>query len=217
MKPFNTRTWFIWVATLAFVSSSVFGGPLTRVANTTLRMPTNPPTFGYTTANAFPSLTFTNPTTIVSAPGETNRLFVVEKRGRIVAITNLAAPTRTIFMDLSARVVTSAGDTGGGVGEERGLLGMAFHPGYATNGFFYVFYTGNATKQTIIMQGIYISARMVIFTYRWEMRELRITASPTPKKSTRITLPRLCVWMWTKGRAALSPTRTLLCPRLPTT
>src|SRR5437879_4555950 len=106
-------------------------------------MPSSPPTFGYTTANVFPTLTFTNPTTIGSAPGETNRLFVVEKRGRIVVITNLAAPTRTIFMDLSASVITSAGDNGAGVGEERGLLGMAFHPGYATNGYFYVWYTGN--------------------------------------------------------------------------
>src|SRR5258707_8888696 len=99
-------------------------------------------TSGYVLTNAFPGLTFTNPLCIASPPGETARLFVVEKRGRIVVITNLALPTRTLFMDISARVTTGSSDSGSGVGDERGLLGLAFHPGYATNGSFYVFYTG---------------------------------------------------------------------------
>src|SRR4051794_3677284 len=97
---------------------------------------------GYALTNAFPGLTFTNPVCLASPPGETSRLFIVEKKGRIVVITNLAAPTRTIFMDISSNVI-SAGDTS--VGGEEGLLGLTFHPGYATNGFFYVFYTGSAT------------------------------------------------------------------------
>src|SRR5215471_6152198 len=66
----------------------------------------------YATSNAFPGLTFTNPVAIVSPPGETNRLFIVEKKGRIVVITNLAAPTRTVFMDISSSSsVISAADT----------------------------------------------------------------------------------------------------------
>ena len=48
---------------------------------------------------------FTNPVCIVSAPDETNRLFIVEKKGLIVVITNLAAPTRSTFMDISAQVI----------------------------------------------------------------------------------------------------------------
>src|SRR5438874_5315474 len=84
---------------------------------------------GYLLTNAFPSLTFINPVGFASPPGENNRLFIVEKKGRIVVITNLAAPTRTIFMDISGQV-TSAGDTS--IGGEEGLLGLAFHPGYAT-------------------------------------------------------------------------------------
>jgi glucose/arabinose dehydrogenase len=95
---------------------------------------------GYSFVNAFSGITFTNPVVITSPPGETNRLFVVEKRGRIVVITNLAAPNRSIFMDITDRVQASGDDTS--VGDEEGLLGLAFHPGYATNGFFYVFYTG---------------------------------------------------------------------------
>ena len=97
-------------------------------------------TGGYLLTNAFPALTFTNPLCFASPPGETNRLFILERKGRIVVITNLAAPSRSIFMDISG-VVTNDADTS--VGGEEGLLGMAFHPGYATNGFFYVFYTGH--------------------------------------------------------------------------
>src|SRR5262245_41797436 len=98
----------------------------------------------YVLANAFPSIAFTNPICITSPSGATHRLFIVEKKGRIVVITNLVTPTRSIFMDISSSSqVISAVDTS--VGGEEGLLGMAFHPGYATNGFFYVFYTGTAT------------------------------------------------------------------------
>jgi glucose/arabinose dehydrogenase len=101
---------------------------------------------GYATSNAFPGVSFTNPVAVVSPPGETNRLFIVEKKGRIVVITNLAAPTRTIFMDISSSsTVISSSDTS--IGSEEGLLGLAFHPGYATNRYFYVFYTG--TKTTV--------------------------------------------------------------------
>ncbi len=145
MEPCETvrRPTCVWVC-LALTASAfaAFGGPLQRVPNTSLQMPLSPPTVGYTNANAFPGLAFTNPVCFVSPPGETNRLFIVEKRGRIVVITNLAAPTRTIFMDIVSRV-TSAADTS--FGGEEGLLGMDFHPGYRTNNYFYVFYTGNAT------------------------------------------------------------------------
>lgn len=110
-------------------------GPLNRVPNTTLsNLPPTPPLFGYVLTNALPGLTFTQPVAITSPPGETNRLFVVEKTGRILVITNLANPTLTEFMSLS--VVTDS---------ESGLLGLAFHPGYATNGYFYVFSSRSLT------------------------------------------------------------------------
>lgn len=110
-------------------------GPLVRVANTTLtNLPAQPPQFGYTVTNAFPGLPLTQPVGITSPPGETNRLFILEKGGNIVVITNLASPNRTVFMSLP--VVTSS---------ESGLLGLAFHPNYAANGYFYVFYSRNLT------------------------------------------------------------------------
>ncbi len=107
---------------------------LKRVGNATLRMPAEPPVYGVATGAAFP-LSFTQPVAITSPPGESNRLFIVEKLGRIVVITNLASPTRSIFLDISSRLIA---------GGEQGLLGLAFHPGYSTNRHFFVFYTANA-------------------------------------------------------------------------
>jgi glucose/arabinose dehydrogenase len=94
---------------------------------------------GYAVSNAFPdALTFSFPVGIVNAPGDTNRLFIVEQAGRIAVITNLASPNRTVFMDISSRV-----RFGGNIGDEQGCLGLAFHPGYLTNRYFYVFYVSN--------------------------------------------------------------------------
>ena len=71
-------------------------------------------------------------------PGDTQRLFVAERRGAI-RIIDLATNTilSTPFLDIDALVVNFSATTGG---EERGLLGFAFHPNYASNGFFYVHY-----------------------------------------------------------------------------
>ncbi len=73
---------------------------------------------------------FSFPVVLTSPPADA-RLFVVEKRGTIRIVkqgTILATP----FLDLSAKVTT---------GSEQGLLGLAFHPGHATNGLFVVNYT----------------------------------------------------------------------------
>lgn len=86
------------------------------------------------------------PTTIVSPPGDTTRLFVVEKRGaiRIIDLTT-ATPTllTTPFLDIDPIVNGSLT-----VGDEQGMLGLAFDPDYATNGQFYVYYTGGTSAYT---------------------------------------------------------------------
>ena len=74
----------------------------------------------------------------VTAPlGDVGRLFIVEKPGRI-RILRLADDTlvEEPFLDIGTRVWG---------GSERGLLGLAFHPDYAENGFFYVNYSQAAT------------------------------------------------------------------------
>ncbi|HVR71162.1 MAG TPA: PQQ-dependent sugar dehydrogenase [Vicinamibacteria bacterium] len=73
----------------------------------------------------------TMPLDVQSAPGDPTRLFVVEQRGRI-RIVRGSTVVATPFLDISS---------GLGCCGERGLLGLAFHPGYAQNGRFYVNYT----------------------------------------------------------------------------
>ncbi len=129
-----------WVLGLAgaLVSGLALGQALERVANTTLSLPERPPSTGYDLELAFPEVrSFSQPVAIVSAPGETHRLFVLERSGRIRVIPDLEAPTRETFLSLTSRVESQSG--------EQGLLGLAFHPDYQRNGTFFVFYTARGT------------------------------------------------------------------------
>ncbi len=75
---------------------------------------------------------FPLPTEIaVSEPDGRDRLFVVQQRGQIRIIQN-GTPLTTPFLDISSRVSCCG---------ERGLLGLAFPPGFATKQYFYVNYT----------------------------------------------------------------------------
>ena len=85
--------------------------------------------------------TFAQPVYVTSPRGDSSRLFVVEKTGRIRVIKNGALLT-TPFLDISSLVST---------GGEQGLLSMAFDPHYATNGRFYVDYT-NANGDTRVVR-----------------------------------------------------------------
>jgi glucose/arabinose dehydrogenase len=67
----------------------------------------------------------------LTQPLNDGRIFVVEQAGTIRVIRNGALQT-TPFLDISSRVLS---------GGERGLFSVAFHPQYATNHFFYVYFT----------------------------------------------------------------------------
>jgi len=81
--------------------------------------------------------TFTQPVDLQNAGDD--RLFVVEKAGVIKIMNADGSIVATPFLDINSIVFgpTSTND-------ERGLLGLAFHPDYANNGFFYVNYINNA-------------------------------------------------------------------------
>ncbi|MEO1084569.1 MAG: PQQ-dependent sugar dehydrogenase, partial [Acidobacteriota bacterium] len=82
------------------------------------------------------------PVAIRNAGDGTDRLFIVEQGGLIKILENDAV-LPTPFIDLTTPVVS---------GGEQGLLGLAFHPDYATNGYFYVNYTRSGTPldQTVV-------------------------------------------------------------------
>jgi glucose/arabinose dehydrogenase len=76
------------------------------------------------------------PVKLVPAPDGTGRLFVVDQIGEIRLIDAAGALLPTSFLDVRARLVTLDSSY-----DERGLLGLALHPGFASNGRFFVFYT----------------------------------------------------------------------------
>lgn len=82
---------------------------------------------------------FTNPVQVTHAGDGSGRLFVVEQRGVIKVIKN-GTILGTPFLDIRGQVRSPAN----GGGSEQGLLGLAFHPNYETNGYFYLNYTNNS-------------------------------------------------------------------------
>lgn len=99
--------------------------------------PPLPPT-AYALEDAFPGLKFEQPVAIVPVPGDKSRLVIVERTGRLQTLTNLAsdAPAKQVFLDF-----TKPRDGDLTVEGECGLLGFAFHPDYANNGQFFVYYS----------------------------------------------------------------------------
>lgn len=111
-----------------------------RIAPGPLNVPSTPPATNIAIVDAFPSLTFSQPVTLASPPGDTRRLFVVEKTGAIRVIQDVTAPAPVISNFLNLTVLTDS---------ECGLLGLAFHPNYAVNRYFYVFYSVGPSGTTI--------------------------------------------------------------------
>lgn len=89
--------------------------------------------------DVFPALNFSFPIDMQREPG-TGRLHVVEQGGVIARFDDDATATTT-FLDLSSLVRFEG---------EQGLLGMAFHPEYATNGYVFVNYTEAATGDNVL-------------------------------------------------------------------
>ena len=69
-------------------------------------------------------------------------MFVVEQPGRIQVLA-VGATAPSLFLDITSKVLA---------GGERGLLGLAFHPQYATNSRFFVNYTRQTDGATVIAE-----------------------------------------------------------------
>jgi glucose/arabinose dehydrogenase len=105
----------------------------------------------------------------VTAPAGDNRLFIVEKGGRIkVKQPASAGGAVSEFLDVSSLVNTDG---------ERGLLGMAFDPGFATNGRFYVNYVDTAGANTVIA--------------RYEMSNPALNTAASATRTSVMLIPQL--------------------------
>ena len=91
---------------------------------------------------AFPNLSFTRPVDLQHSPDGSDRLFVVRQQGYIYVFENDPEVTQTtLFLDIHSRV---------NYGGEKGLLGLAFHPDYENNGYFFVNYTASGPLRTVV-------------------------------------------------------------------
>ncbi|MFS4456864.1 PQQ-dependent sugar dehydrogenase [Maribacter sp. 2304DJ31-5] len=96
-------------------------------------VPTPVPDDSLDLINAFPNLGFSRPLDFQSPSDGTDRAFVVEQGGSIRVFQNEASVSEVSeFLNIGDRIVSS---------DELGLLGLAFHPDYENNGFFFVTYT----------------------------------------------------------------------------
>lgn len=108
------------------------------------KAPTDPeiPENSIDSKDIFPALKFNQPVDIKQAPGDSSRFFVVEQAGVIKVFSNAENVTSSsTFLDITSKVRS---------GGERGLLGLAFHPDFKTNGYFFVNYTSGSPLKTII-------------------------------------------------------------------
>ena len=90
----------------------------------------------------FPSLQLRRPVQALQAPGDTRSLFVLEQAGRIVRLDlqDAGVTEAPAWMDIREQVNDR--------GNEEGLLSMAFHPRYAENGHFFLYYTASSPRRS---------------------------------------------------------------------
>jgi glucose/arabinose dehydrogenase len=119
------------------------------------------------TADAHPGLKFDAPVEYTYANDGTNRMFIIEQSGRIKVVNQATgAKSADTYLDIKNKVA---------YGGEMGLLGLAFHPKFKENGYFFVNYTKNNPRETVIsrFKASSVDARkvdpaseVVLFTFR---------------------------------------------------
>jgi glucose/arabinose dehydrogenase len=91
---------------------------------------------------AFPGQTFSQPVDLQHPGDGTDRIFIVSQDGYISVVRNVpGVPSVGRFLDIHTRVLA---------GGEQGLLGLAFHPQFIANGYFFVNYTADTPRRTVI-------------------------------------------------------------------
>ncbi len=125
------------LTSLAAIASSV--GWATACSTSTAPNPPPPPPPGAALATEIVASGLERPVYLTSPPGDP-RLFIVQQTGRIRIVDAAGGLLAAPFLDLEGGVDGSS---------EGGLLNLAFHPDYATNGFAYVNYTNTAGNTVV--------------------------------------------------------------------
>jgi len=86
----------------------------------------------------------TKPVFATAPPADPGRLFVLEQGSNTTAHIKIVDLVANAVLPQPFLTLSGVSHEG-----ERGLLGLAFHPGYATNGFFYVYVSDTVSSQTV--------------------------------------------------------------------
>ncbi len=134
-----------WTAAVLAAGAMNCPADLERVANTSIDLPAElPVATGYTTQNALGSLTFSSPIGLATPPGENGRLFVAQRDGQIRLVTFPGGvPTSSLYLNLPSLFPPGQSLR---TDVENGLLSLAFHPDFQTNGQFFIFYSFQVTE-----------------------------------------------------------------------
>ena len=94
---------------------------------------------------AYPKLAFNRPLFLCEAPDGSKRIFVVEQDGRVWILPgNRDGSEKQLFLDIADRKPHG--------GNEEGLLGFAFHPQFKANGKFYIYYSQQNPRRSVISE-----------------------------------------------------------------
>lgn len=142
MRRFKTLYVFGFVLLVMSCDFSKAGNTKNSGKNSGSSVSTSPASGKYSLFVAFPNLSFEQPVELTSPDDNTDRIFVIAQKGIIHVLPNKPDVKKsTVFLDIANKV-----ESGG----EKGLLGLAFHPDYKNNGFFYVNYTRGNPLETVI-------------------------------------------------------------------
>jgi glucose/arabinose dehydrogenase len=100
------------------------------------------PAGSFQVERVFPDLSFQEMTNLVQPDGTSDLIFVTEQRGIINAFSANNPQQAGTFLDIKDRVNRG--------GNEEGLLGLAFDPDYQGNGYFYVYYSADNPRRSVL-------------------------------------------------------------------
>ncbi|WP_375447008.1 PQQ-dependent sugar dehydrogenase [uncultured Fibrella sp.] len=136
-------------------------------STTTTRLSGAPAAITISTTDAHPGLTFDAPVEYTYANDGTSRMFIIEQSGKIKVVDQATgAKSADTYLDIKNKVA---------YGGEMGLLGLAFHPKFKENGYFFVNYTKNNPRETVISRfkasstdarQVDPASEVVLFTFR---------------------------------------------------
>lgn len=141
----NLRFSLIWIGFTIVHSTISFGQSTINLAEPPASLDTKP--MPVKVVDAYPNLRVDRPIVLTGAGDGSGRLFIAGQRGKVFFIDasdqNVERPT--LFADLSKRVSYKDREN------EEGLLGLAFHPHFKTNGYLFVYYTTRARPHTSVI------------------------------------------------------------------